>query len=224
MITVACVFVRANVPYTVEYVANLRAMVAKHLARPHRFVCLTDRPELMPRGVEAIPVPRLPKGVFGWWAKMNLFSEALALGDRVLYLDLDSLVVSALDPIVDFPAPFALIPDAGTFTPKTKHAVVKRFNSSVMVFDPPAVAALYRSFNLRADSKRYWGDQDAIGERHPNAAAMPSEWFPRLSWLKEHAPPSTAKVVLAKVPKNHIAADLYPWVADAWRVADGALV
>ena len=128
MLTVACVFVRGHGPFTVEYVAKLRAMVAKHLSRPHRFVCLTDRPDWMPDGVESIAVPPVPAKVFAWWAKVNLFNPYDDLGTRTLYLDLDTVIVDALDPIVDFPAPFALIPDAGTFKPKTGHLVVKRFN------------------------------------------------------------------------------------------------
>lgn len=217
MISVCCVFVKANVPYTVEYVAKLRAMVQKHLARPHRFVCLTDRPEILPRGVESVHVS-LSAGSMGWWAKLSLFAP-IGLSDRILYLDLDTVIVDALDPIVDFPAPFALIPDAGTFKPKTSHQVVKRFNSSVMVWDRGVNARLFDTFDAKADPRRYWGDQDLIGDRMPEAATMPLEWFPRLSALKEHAPVPPVKVVLAKVPKNHVAADLYPWFGNAWRAA-----
>jgi hypothetical protein len=218
MLTVACVFVRGHVPFTVEYVAKLRAMTAKHLARPHRFVCLTDRPDWMPDGVEPIEVPPVPAKVFAWWAKVSLFNPSFDLGDRTLYLDLDVVIVDALDPIVDFPAPFALIPDAGTFKPKTSHAVVKRFNSSVMVFDQGAGLKL-AGCDVRKASQRLWGDQDLIGEQLPDLATMPLEWFPRLSALKEHPPTPPAKVVLAKVPKNHVAADLYPWFGHAWRAA-----
>ena len=39
---VACV--RTGKRYGVEYVARLKAGVARHLTMPHRFMCLTDRP------------------------------------------------------------------------------------------------------------------------------------------------------------------------------------
>lgn len=212
--TVACVWVRANVPYGVEYVLNLRGMVARHLTRPHRFVCLTDRPAMLPRGLEALEIAH-DRTIPGWWAKAQLFDRDL--GARVLYLDLDSLVVGALDPIVDFPAPFALLADTGSdFKPRTPHRVVKRFNSSVMVWDrgiPPVI------HDVPTWAATYWGDQDALGLLAPWAQTMPTEWCPRLSSLNGEKPGPAAKVVLCKKPKNAIAADLYPWVADAWRAA-----
>jgi len=218
MITVACVFVKGHVPFTPEYVTNLRSMVARHLKRAHKFVCLTDRPELFHSDMECINIDRLPKSIKGWWAKMAIFDPSLDLGDRVLYLDLDTLIVDALDPIVDYPTDFALIPHSGNFAPGS-HLIVRKFNSSVMVFDPVTVAPLFKYFDIVDDTNRYWGDQDLIGDRMPNADVMPLEWFPRLSELKEQAPLPPAKVVLAKVPKNTIAAKLYPWFATAWRAA-----
>jgi hypothetical protein len=215
MLTVACVWVEANVPYGVEYVVRLRAMVARQLARPHRFVCLTDRVHRLPADLEAQSIV-LPRGFAGWWAKVLLFHAARDLGPRVLYLDLDTLVVGALDPVVDYPAPFALVPDAGTFTPRTAHRVIKRFNSSVMVWSAGAVDALYDAWTPDV-ADRLWGDQDWIGEQQPDAATMPRAWFPRLSDLHGQPPGADEKVVLAKKPKNHEAAQRWPWVDQVWR-------
>jgi hypothetical protein len=215
MLTVACVRVRANVPYPVEYVTNLRAMVAKHLQRPHRFVCLTDHPEQLPPSVEGIAIEH-PARVAGWWAKLHLFSGVLT--GRVLYLDLDTLVVDDLSPIVDYPSPFALVPHAGTFNGRDGKHVVKRFNSSVMVWGDAVNAHLWQDWTLSV-AERLWGDQDWIGEQMPGAAMMPAEWFPRISELNGMAPKPPAKVVLCKKPKNAIAADLFPWVGTAWRAA-----
>lgn len=217
MITVAAVWVKANVPYGPEYVTNLRAMVARHLTRPHRFVCLTDRPYLLPADMEVEPIV-LPAGIAGWWAKVLLFNPARKLGERVLYLDLDTLVVSSLDPVADYPADFALIPDAGSFKPRTAHRVIKRFNSSVMVWSGAACSRLYTEFH-GGIPQRLWGDQDHIAEQMPDAATMPLEWFPRLSELHGKPPAPAAKVVLSKKPKNAEAAKQLPWVADVWRAA-----
>lgn len=215
-LTVACCWVKANVPYGVEYVANLRAMVARHLARPHRFVCLTDRPHELPAGVEPIAIHH-DRQLFGWWAKVKLFTPGQFTG-RVLYLDLDTVVVSSLDPIVDFASHFALVPPAGTFAGKQRRQVVRRFNSSVMIWTAGLNELLATAWTpIVAD--RLWGDQDWIGEQMPDAHVMPEWWFPRLSDLNGQPPSEHAKVVLSKVPKNHIAADLYPWLADAWRAA-----
>lgn len=230
MITVACVWVKGNVPYGVEYVANLRAMVAKHLTRDHRFVCLTDRPGQLPGGIEAISIT-LPKGLFGWWGKIELF-RARRFEGRVLYLDLDTLVVRSLDPIADYPSPFALVPHAGTFTGAYKgkvRRIVPRFNSSVMVWDASegVSAQLHRPWTAEVADDLH-GDQDWIGQQMPHASAMPAAWFPRLSEIEVSGPfahdrgifvPKDARVILSKKPKNHIAADLWPWFAKLWRAA-----
>ncbi len=215
-LTVACVWVRANVPYGVEYVERLRAMVAKHLPLEHRFVCVTDRPEQIPDGVEAMPIHWSPK-TFGWWAKCFLF-QAKRFKGRVLYLDIDTLVMRSLVPIVEFPSSFALIPDAGSFQPKTHHQVVKRFNSSVMVWEADVNRQLFDLWTPEV-MRKYWGDQDLIGAEWPQASTMPLEWFPRLSAIQAGPVPDEAIVVLAKKPKPEEAARRWPWVDQAWRAA-----
>lgn len=218
-LTVACVWVKANVPYGAEYVTNLRAMVARHLTRPHRFVCLTDRPARIP-DVSTQSIAHDPS-VFGWWAKLELFNPKRFTG-RVLYLDLDTLVVGSLDEVVDYPSRFALLPHGGTFSGVYKgkaRRIVPKFNSSVMVWDAGVNSALYTEWAPMM-AEEFHGDQDFIGERMPDGAVMPAEWFPRLSEIGHlAAPPEAAKVVLCKKPKNTIAAEIYPWVNRAWRAA-----
>lgn len=210
-LTVACVWVQGHVPFSALYVTRLRSMVARCLDRPHRFVCLTDRPRAIP-DIEAVPMG-WDGSIKGWWAKIRLFEPGRFSG-RVVYLDLDTVVVDRLDPIVDFPAPFALVPDAGTFQGKGGLAVVKRFNSSVMVWDAGACDVVYQRWTPRV-ARRLWGDQDFIGEQCPSAATMPLAWFPRLSACS-NGPPPGAKVILAKTPKNERAAQVYPWFRAAW--------
>ena len=211
-LTVACVWVQGHVPFSARYVVRLRNMVARHLDRPHRFVCLTDRTLALPE-IETVGI-RWANTLKGWWAKVELFKPGRFDG-RVLYLDLDTLIVDALDAIVDYQAPAAFVPDAGTFQGKEGKAVVKRFNSSVMVWDAGTLDVLYARWSS-AVAHRLWGDQDWAGEQVPNAALMPLEWFPRLSQCPD-GPPAGAKVILAKVPKNEIAAQRYPWFAERWR-------
>lgn len=210
-LTVACVWVKGNVPFSLQYVVTLRRMVARHLSIPHRFVCLTDRRTRIP-GIETIHVES-PKRMFGWWSKIELWKPGRFEG-RVIYLDLDTLVVDSLDPILTFPSRLALIPDAGNFNSRT-HKLVKRFNSSVMVWNAGAGDVLYERWNHEV-TKRLHGDQDWIGEQLPWADKMPIEWFPRLSSCLEGPPPEGAKVILAKVPKNVDAAHRYGWFRKLW--------
>lgn len=224
---IVCVWVEGHVDYPLNYVTRLRSMVMR-FAPPHVFYCLTDRPGALPAGIEAIESARPRKnGPFAWWKKLELFCAPELAHGRIVYLDLDTLLVGLLEPIVSFPAPFALVPDAGHFKPRDGRKVVKRFNSSVMVWDGgQGLERLYTEWDT-SQARRLWGDQDWIGERCAQAATMPIEWFPRLSALvnpvitpgvKVERPeiPKGAKVVLCKKPKNAVAAAEWPWFDAMW--------
>jgi hypothetical protein len=215
MVTVVCVWVHGHVPFSPFYPIKLRSMVRRHLALKHRFVCLTDRPQALPKSMETVRIWHPPR-LKGWWSKLRLFDPTTPLTGRVLYLDLDTLIVDALDPIVDYPAPFALIPTAGTFEGHGQKKVVKRFNSSVMVWNAGEQTDLYTRWKSDV-ARRLWGDQDWIGERKPEAAMMPLEWFPRLSAVRGPEDFGAGKVVLCKIPKNVKAAADWPWVRERWQ-------
>jgi hypothetical protein len=212
-LTVTCVWVDGHLPFSEQYVTKLRSMVARHLKRPFRFVCLSDQDYLAP-GIETQVIPSVMRGVKGWWSKIRLFDPGRFKG-RVLYLDLDTLIVDALDPIVDMPSRFALVPDSGNWQGLGRLRVVKRFNSSVMVWDAGVPDRLAMKWTPDVMT-RLWGDQDWIGQQMPEADTMPLEWFPRLSSCHE-GPPAGAKVILAKSPKNEKASRKFPWFAERWR-------
>ncbi len=95
-LTVACVLRRGGQywgsregPFFAKYVRILRDAVAANLRLPHRFVCLSD---------VAVPCERIDLRQFwpGAWAKIELFRPGLFDGP-VLYLDLDTVVLGALD-------------------------------------------------------------------------------------------------------------------------------
>jgi hypothetical protein len=212
-LTVSCVLVSGHVAYSSDYVLKLRSMCERYIHQHFDFVCLSDRPI---SGIEVIRIATPARGQFGWWAKMELWKRRRFHG-RVLYLDLDTLVVDDLAPIINYPAQFALVPDGAMhFTGKDGRKTVKRYNSSVMVWDADSRPQLA---NVMSDevTQRLWGDQDLIGERCPNEICMPLAWFPRISEV--HAPPwpADAKVILMKKPKNAEAARRYEWMRDWWR-------
>jgi hypothetical protein len=206
------------VPFTSDYVARLASMVKRNMNRPYRFVCLCDKPFLIARNrnIERILIPKPEKGLFGWWSKLHLFrSDIFEPGQRILYLDLDTLVMQDLAPILDYPSPFALVPHCGQFRTRGGLKVLDRFNSSVMVWDAGVNYRLWDEWRPEI-AKLLWGDQDWISEQMPEADTMPIEWFPRVSGLLEQPPGPEVKVVLCKKPKNSEAVKLYPWVAEAW--------
>ncbi len=219
MLTVACVWVKANVPYTVDYVVRLQSMVKRFLPLAHRFVCLTDRPTELPSDVETITVRHNPVTP-GWWAKIHLFSKDTMKyhisSERILYFDLDTVIVNDLTPIAKQTADLALLPTEGNFQGRGGLRVIKKFNSSVMSYDLEKCKDLSGNFSASV-ARRLWGDQDWIAEQMPDATTMPLEWFPRYSAIKDDmGPPRDARVVLCKRPKNHEAAEHSLWVKEAW--------
>jgi hypothetical protein len=215
-LTVACVFVEGHVPFTTEYVVKLRSMVKRNLDRPHDFVCFTDRSAYLPADMDRIVIGT-PRGVYAWWSKLNLFNPKLGLSGRILYLDLDVLITKPLDPIADYPSPFALVPHAGEFNGKGDKKVIKKYNSSVMVFEANRYAHLYTTWSPKI-TYRLWGDQDFIAGLLPDLDMMPRAWFPRLSQINGDGLSAVpeARVVLAKRPKNADAAIKWPWFKEAW--------
>jgi hypothetical protein len=218
MTTVVSVWVHGHVPFTSDYVIRLASMVKRHMDRPYRFVCLCDKPYMLARneGIERILIPKPDPKLFGWWSKCRLFDSSLGLKGRILYLDLDTLVMKSLAPILDYPSKFALVPHGGQFRSRAGLRVLDRFNSSVMVWDAGVNHNLWDDWEPGV-AKLMWGDQDWISEQMPEADTMPIEWFPRISELKEERPGPAAKVILMKKPKTAEAVKLYPWVAEAWR-------
>lgn len=235
MLTVACVWVRGPVNYTADYVVRLRRMACRFVPKPFNFVCLTDRPEevCLP-GIVPIHTDRMwgdvPSNGAGYWTKVRLFDPLRhfnvrggAFDGRVLYVDLDSLIVSDLSPIVNYPAPFAITADAlakerpRLDTDRYGRQVVRAFNSSVMVWDVGFGSDLYEAWTPDV-AQRLSTDQDWIAERYPNAAAMPDAWFPRISRVQPPWP-DEAKVVLVKKPKPHEACARWPWFEPMWGAA-----
>lgn len=99
--------------YRPAHVNVLQRMVARHLPEPHRFICITDEPrELFSADVEVIPTPvaaqkasahRSPEGARfpSCYRRLWTFSEeARLLGERVLLIDVDLVIVRALSPII----------------------------------------------------------------------------------------------------------------------------
>ncbi len=94
-IVIVCVLKIGGI-YTPQYVNNLAYAVNKHLTIPYQFVCMTDAPteEFTDKVHNVIPfVHYYPK----WWGKIELFRNNLFSGYRVVYFDLDTLIIDNID-------------------------------------------------------------------------------------------------------------------------------
>jgi hypothetical protein len=218
-VAVACV--KWGTRYGADYVNVLHRAVRDHMGYAHRFVCLTDEPEGIEPGVEVLPMPDigLPKKAWlkrGCWPKTGLFAPGVFADDEiVLYLDLDIMVVGALDPFVDLvrdrPAfytlrewnppvwralPLAWRPDRGS-------------QGSVYVFragDQRHVYAHFRA-NVGYVRKNFWSDRFYLPKVAVGETYLPYDWcvsfknvcvrpFPLNAFLPPRRPPDEAKILV----------------------------
>lgn len=103
MFTVVCL--KWGTAFPALHVNVLHAAVRRNLSIPFRFVCLTDNPDGLAEGIDAMPIPdmglKTEQWAYGWWAKLSIFKRGLFPdADAVMYLDLDVLVQGSLDPFV----------------------------------------------------------------------------------------------------------------------------
>ncbi len=102
-----------------ETVYALREMIARHYAKPHRFVCVTDRPHELP-GVHAIPLwedcSRIASPIGhsypSCYRRLKVFAPdaagICAPGERLVSIDLDTVIVGDLVPLFDRPEDFII--------------------------------------------------------------------------------------------------------------------
>lgn len=217
-LTIVCCLFRGHVGYTADYVEKLQRGILRNdpeLEYQARWVCITDGRCGIPTGWEILQTAPL-EVEFAWWNKIRLFDPRLNLGERILYLDLDVLPVSSIMPILYFPAHFALARHAGSFAGKNGKKVVRKYNSSVMIWDHGHAQQIWRRWSPDVPN-RLWGDQDWIATVLPNERRLPMSWTPRM--ISDVTPPwpERAKIVLVKKPKPHMATQQYPWFKEWWK-------
>ena len=219
MITIACVYWKGKFRgreklYSVRWVKRLRNMVSRNLPIPHRFVCLSN--------VE-VPCERIPllHNWPGYWSKIELFRPGI-FEDRVLYLDLDLVVLESLIPLINYSStPFTIMAKKQHGTKhKEGKIIITKYNSSVMVFDPGAADKLYEKLDEKVIEK-YWGDQDYIADRLPLLDTFPLRWIQKLKDCPNGIPNKDMKIALCmlgrdKPGKNIQAAKEYKWVKELW--------
>jgi len=112
MLTVCCIEQGNYLGHGNEYVASLAAAVGRHLSLRHRIVAFTDRPQLRfaAGGFEMFSLPH--PGLTGWFNKLSVFKPGVfADGERVLYIDLDTIIAGSLDEIASYAGEFAMLED-----------------------------------------------------------------------------------------------------------------
>ena len=154
MITVACVLWGTKFP--VQYVHNLKSMVERNSTIKHRFVCLSDKK------VEGVETKILKPGYDGWWNKLQLFDPAQNLGERVVYLDLDTLIVNNIDWLLNYKGNFMGIEDVGAVNDHQPH-LKGVMQSGVMSFNPLMYTQIWNQGSIDETlPKKFRGDGEFL--------------------------------------------------------------
>ena len=163
MLTVACV--KWGTMYGPEYVNKLEAMVSRHLTLPYKFKCFTDNPA----GLHHSVVEPLYAGLEGWWGKLSLFQPSqFRSSDRVLFFDLDTVILGSLDKIAAYDGPFAILRD---------FIFPDHYGSGVMAWKPSlATDSIWELWNATGRPRPIRGDQGWIEKSLKDRGAVPDLW------------------------------------------------
>lgn len=108
--TIALVLRTGGDTYNYKYVNALARNLKQHLTIDHRIVVLTDNNNGIDSNLIDDTVPFIHP-YKGWWGKIELFRPNLFSSEQVLYLDLDTVITSNIDDIVQYKTTFAGIKD-----------------------------------------------------------------------------------------------------------------
>ena len=212
MLHIACVQVRNYEGRGTEYTAKLAAMVRRNVSIPHRFVCVTDDPFLEIEGVEIILAPTNLRNLRGWFTKLYLFAPGIfPKGERVLFFDLDTLILGNIDDFASYVGPFAGLGDH-------RDGGGGGFGSGLMLWEAGTVDRIWTEWVRQAYPLGDGTDDSWIASQVPQAVRI-QRVLPGIVSYKFHkcrdGPPKGARVVcFQRHPKPH---ECEGWVSGVWR-------
>ncbi len=157
-------------------VARLVSGINRHLRRRHRIACVTDDPSKVPQGCEAWLIPDADRHLLtvkGCFARLRMFdpvwqaSHDVGAGDRIVCIDLDTVVTGPLDPLFDRPEPFVIMQGANAANPCP-------FNGALQMLRAGYRPDVWTDFSLEAAAKvpfhSFPDDQGWLHHKMPDAA------------------------------------------------------
>lgn len=209
MLTVCCVNQGNYCGLGAQYVNILFDSVRRNLDEGFegRFVCFTDDASGLDEGIH---IGALPEGLSGWWAKLYLFAPNVFMEcERVLFLDLDTLLTGRLDEIASYTGEFAILRDFFRGD---------GYQSSVMAWRGGFGAHIWQSWVDAGMPQIEGGDQAWIERAQPTADIWQDK-FPQgfVSYKRLTGVPDKASVVVFHgLPRPHEITD--GWVPRVWTV------
>ncbi len=214
MLIIACV--KQGDKFGPEYPTRLYEGVQRHLSLEHEFICFTDNP------VPGVPCRPLPAPLAGWWSKLGLFQPGVfEKGDRVLYFDLDTLIVDSIDDIAGYTGPFAVLRDFYHADHQQSSVMawpVTEIGSAVMAWTPHEAAYLiWNHWWHQGCPVTPRGDQAWIEKMMPKAEKWQDLFPGRMVSFKVHCklgvPDGASVINFHGYPRPH---ECRGWVEEIW--------
>jgi hypothetical protein len=222
---------RSFEPNHVNVLAN---MVARHLDEPHRFICITNLPSggFSPK-VEVLPMPKAAAALLALrtperphfpscYPRLWMFSEeAKCLGDRVLLVDIDLVVVANLAPIFDMPQDFV------GWRPYRDWGKQERFGGGIYLLTPGTRTRVWTDFHgapsiAQARAAGFRGSDQAwlsfkLGLSETYWSRSSGIYSIRDMKGTEAVLPKDARLVQMNGPAHKPWNSGLPWVREHWR-------
>lgn len=220
MLNIVCLNVSNYQGRGKEYVEKLFDMVDRNLPESitYRFTCFTDDPEPYKAGIVKREVLSRLKG---WWHKLYLFQDGLFPDDeRIIYFDLDTCVVSALDEYQNYLGPFAILRDF------YRHSGLQ---SSVMMWPSNSKGFIWNRFSRERFPQDDLGGDQAFIEKCMDGLLVdylqdlyPFQFISYKISATYDIPASAHVVVFHGEPRPHEV--LHNWVPHIWKIGGGSIL
>lgn len=204
--------------YSDDYVRKLREGVARHLKQPYRWEVFAPEPKDMPLTERPGCLCRLRMFSPEWQAK-----HGIERGDRLVCMDLDSIVTGPLDHLFDRPEPFVILQGANSSNPCP-------MNGSLVMARGGAHPELWTRFTPEEAAKAtifaFFDDQSWYWHMLPNAAGWKAGTtskiyaFRKPGWPKlshSDAMPADASLIVFPGWRDPSKFTHLPWVQEHWR-------
>lgn len=235
MLTVACWKWKGPASYRSQFAAEhvnvLARMVARHYARPHRFVCITDDAEGVDPAIGIVPLwnefaeLRSPHGLGNpsCYRRLKAFAPEIrdVLGERFVWLDLDCVVTGDLAPLFDRTEDFISWGDTNPSNSVNGSMVMMTAGARARVyedFDPATSPELTRRLGHFGSDQAWISKVLGKGEARWGAADGIYSYRVHLKPLRGVLP-ANARIVFfhGQVDPWSPEAQRLGWVRDNWR-------
>lgn len=184
-----------------EYVEKLHEMLWRNTEVPFKFKCFDE---------SNIPVA----GLDGWHNKIALFHpDAFRAGERVVFFDLDTLIIDDVKPLLEYRGNFAVLRDF--WRPKG-------FGPAVMAWEAGTCNWMWEEYEACGMLHFERGDQEFLEDVLDGMTyTILQDVFPGLfasykGDCKPYPPPGAAVICFHGLPRPHECTQ--KWVQDTWKI------